>query len=221
MEGKKKKDPFTFTAGVPPFFKKISEGGPKTAGVNMISGGVGFNPVLYPSLLMEKPKFSGERDDWYSFSKDWENYVETVKATHPGVELGDHLLLELLKSCLDETNRKWLQGKREINPRVRFEECWEFLVKEFGGDRTKKQRDLWHHVKLNQDPPLTLKKWQQFRVDFELRRGRVDDWTEREEYDLIFNQLSDFWKMQVAKEEKSMQKATILGENGQHGGGGG
>ena len=55
-------------------------------------------------------------------------------------------------------------------------------------------------------PPLTLKKWQTFRAEFELRRGRVDDWTEREEYDLIFNQLNDFWKMQVAKEERNLQK---------------
>ena len=151
----------------------VGEGeGNKSATVNMVSGAAGsaFNPMLYPSLLMEKPRFSGERDDWYSFSKDWESYVETVKATHPGVELGDHLLLELLKSCLDDINKKWLQGKRESNPRMRFEECWEFLVKEYGGDRTKKQRDLWHQVKLNQDPPLTLKKWQHFRVETELRR---------------------------------------------------
>ena len=34
----------------------------------------------------------------------------------------------------------------------------------------------------------------------------VDDWTDREEHDLIYNQLTDYWKLQVAKEEKAMQK---------------
>ena len=91
-EGKKKRDPFTFTAEVPAFFQKVFEGedGTRPAGVNMITGGMGtpLNALLYPSLLMEKPKISGERDDWFSFSKDWENYFETLKATHPGVELG-------------------------------------------------------------------------------------------------------------------------------------
>ena len=54
--------------------------------------------------------------------------------------------------------------------------------------------------------PLTTKKWQEFRVEFELRRGRVDDWTEREEHDLLYNQLKDYWRIQVAKEEKALQK---------------
>ena len=59
--------------------------------------------------------------------------------------------------------------------------------------------------------PLTTKKWQEFRVKFELRRGRVDDWTEREEHDLLYNQLTDYWRIQVAKEEKALQKKKILG----------
>ena len=37
----------------------------------------------------------------------------------------------------------------------------------------------------------------------------VDDWTEREEYDLIFNQLNDHWKLQVAREEKNAQKRQL------------
>ena len=43
-------------------------------------------------------------------------------------------------------------------------------------------------------------------MEFELRRGKVDDLTDREEHDLIFNQLTDYWKLQVAKEEKAMQR---------------
>ena len=53
--------------------------------------------------------------------------------------------------------------------------------------------------------PLNTKKWQEFRVEFELRRGRVDDWTKREEHDLLYNQLTDYWRMQVAKEKKALQ----------------
>ena len=132
--------------------------------------------------------------------------MDTIKATQVGLELSDHLRLELLKGSLDETNKKWLQGKREGNPRLTFEEVWDWLGREFGGDWTKKTRDLWQGVRLNQEPPLTTKKWQEFRVQFELRRGRVDDWTEREEHDLLYNQLNDYWRMKVVKEEKAMQK---------------
>ena len=153
------------------------------------------SPLLYPALLADKPKFSGLKGDWFTFAKEWEGYVDTIKATQVGLELSDHLRLELLKGSLDETNKKWLQGKREGNPRVTFEEVWEWLGREFGGDYTKKTRDLWKGVRLNQEPPLTTKKWQEFRVEFELRRGRVDDWTEREEHDLLYNQLTDYWKI--------------------------
>ena len=61
-------------------------------------------------------------------------------------------------------------------------------------------------VKAQPRAPLTTKKWQEFRVEFELRRGRVDDWTEREEHDLLYNQLNDYCRIQVAKEEKALQK---------------
>ena len=112
-----------------------------------------MSPLLYPALLADKPKFSGLKGDWFTFAKEWEGYVDTIKATQVGLELSDHLRLELLKGSLDETNKKWLQGKREGNPRLTFEEVWDWLGREFGGDWTKKTRDLWQGVRINQEPP--------------------------------------------------------------------
>ena len=85
--------------------------------VNMIHGGLsGLSPFLLPSLLGDKPKFSGEREDWFTFSKEWENYVGILRATHAGTPLEDPILLKILKGCLDETHKKWLMGKKEAIP---------------------------------------------------------------------------------------------------------
>ena len=96
--------------------------------VGMMGGGCPpamMSPIRYPALLADKPKFFGSREDWFTFSKEWEGYVETIKATQVGLELSDNLRLELLKGSLDDINKKWLQGKREGNPRLNFEEVWD------------------------------------------------------------------------------------------------
>ena len=115
-------------------------------------------------------------------------------------------LLETLGKCLDEISQKFLQRKREENPALRFSDFWSLLQKEFSGDSTLQQRKAWNNVKLDTAPPLTGEKWRKFQVEFELRKGRVGDATDLEEYDLIYNQLPEYLQLRVSKEEAKKKK---------------
>ena len=77
---------------------------------------------------------------------------------------------------------------------------------EFSGDSTHQHRSAWHKIKLDTTPPLTGDKWKRFQREFELRKGRVIDWTETEEYDLLFNQLPENYQLRVATEESKRRK---------------
>jgi len=46
-----------------------------------------------------------------------------------------------------------------------------------------------------------MKDWRAFQKEFVLRKGRVDDLAEHEEYDLLIAQLPEYWSNEVAKEQ--------------------
>ena len=71
---------------------------------------------------------------------------------------------------------------------------------------TQQQRNLWKQVKLDTTQPLTGDKWRKFQREFELRKFRVSDWTENEEYDMIFGQLPEFYQIRVGTEESKRRK---------------
>ena len=123
-----------------------------------------------------------------------------------GTEIPDYFLLETLNKCLDEISQKLLQRKREENPSLKFSEFWGLLQEEFSSDSSHQQRKAWHQVKLDVSPPLTLEKWRKFQRDFELRKGRVLDWTEVEEYDLIYSQLPEEHQVKISREENKRRK---------------
>jgi hypothetical protein len=49
---------------------------------------------------------------------------------------------------------------------------------------------------------LTAKEWRTFQLQFEIAAERVEDKGEREEYEMLYNQLSAHWQEKVVKEEK-------------------
>jgi hypothetical protein len=99
-----------------------------------------------------------------------------------------------------------LQQKREEDPGLSFKDFWVVLQEEFSGDLTRQQRNLWRGVKLDTTPPLNGEKWKKFRREFDLRKFRVSDWTETEEYDLILGQLPEFYQVRVGIEENKRNK---------------
>ena len=152
------------------------------------------------------PRFSGRVDDWFGFSQEWERHKGFLSMLFGGAEIPNVILLETFGKCLDDISQKLLQQKREENPSLRFSEFWQMLCEEFSGDSSHQQRLAWHQVKLDTTPPLTLEKWKKFEREFELRRGRVNDWTPTEEYDLIFGQLPENYQLIVSREENKKKR---------------
>ena len=158
------------------------------------------------ALATNPPKFSGKIDDWFVFAQDWERHQNLLRMMFPGMEIPDYVLLETLNKSLDEISQKLLQKKREENAQLRFQDFWGILQDEFSSDSSHQHRAAWYKVKLDITPPLTGDKWKKFQRDFELRKGRVLDWTENEEYDLLFNQLPEKYQLRVATEENKRRK---------------
>jgi ribosomal protein S15P/S13E len=89
---------------------------------------------------------------------------------------------------------------------LKFSEFLGSLQEEFSSDSSHQHRVAWQKVKLDQTLPLTGEKWKKFQRDFELRKGRDFDWTENEEYDLLYNQLLENYQIKVSLEESKRRK---------------
>ena len=171
-------------------------------------GNLAVNPILGQILgAMVRPHFSGRVEDWQQFAKDWLEYVKVLTSmVPPGQEMPDILLLQALKGCLDEITRQELQKLMEENPELTYTLFWAQLQAEFGGDVNHQHRAAWKKVQLDSKTPLTFQSWRKFWMEFDLKKQRVEDRTEGEEYELIFKQLPEKWRVEVAKEEGRRRK---------------
>ena len=146
--------------------------------------------------------FSGkDAGDWQRFVREWKPYEQILEKSYP-VELHDTVKLEFLKSLLDSTTLADFQTRFEANGSITFQEFWDEIDREHGRDATHQNRTAWKKVKLHQaGKRLTLAEWRSFTKEWDLKRGRVDDRTENEEYSLLMAQLPEYWAMEVGKEE--------------------
>ncbi len=81
------------------------------------------------------------------------------------------------------------------------------MEKDFGKDFSAQARDEWRQVKLtNWGRSLSVKEWRTFKVQWEVAAMRVDDKTEKEEYEMLYDQLSSYWQEKVVKEEKTQKE---------------
>ena len=105
-----------------------------------------------------------------------------------GVDIPDILLLEILRTCLDETDQKFLQLKQDQNPALSFSAFWQMLQNMYDKESQAQNRLAWEAVRL---PPgdLTLERWLAFLMDFQIKRDRVEDHTPQEEYQLLLRNL--------------------------------
>ena len=88
------------------------------------------------------PQFSGKSEDWYQFSKDWEQYQQLI-ATMGGPGRGqvpDFAMLKILEDSLDPLTKKDLQLKRELNPQLTYKDYFTGLEREFTRDMSRKHR---------------------------------------------------------------------------------
>lgn len=154
---------------------------PRVGGPPAIGGGAGplnFNPLL-ASLASScpPPRFSGQDEDWFTFSKEWEQYVH-ILSEMAGQDISDVLLLRLLHSSLDEVSRTKLQARQERNPGLTIAEFWKELQRTYARDDAERHRREWELLSLRHLKQLTLKDLRAFQVKFDLllgRLGRVGD----------------------------------------------
>ncbi len=75
---------------------------------------------------------------------------------------------------------------------------------DFGRDFSAQAREEWRGIKLaNTGQNLTFLEWRKCQLQFEFAADRVDDKNDREEFVMLYDQLSPFWQEKVIKAEKS------------------
>ena len=179
---------------------------PETAPMMPISAIMPWmNPVhgLHILQATKKPSpFSGKHGgDWQQFVREWKPYERILEQSYPS-ELWNTVKIETLKGLLDKSTLADFQAKFEANGGVTFADFWDEIDCEFGRDATHQNRTAWVQVDINKvGSRMTSTEWRAFVKEFILRRNRVDDRTESEEYDLLMRKLPPYWVNEVAKEE--------------------
>ena len=103
---------------------------------------------------------------------------------------------------MDKTTLTDFQAKFELAGEVSFADFWDEIDREFGRDADHQNKQAWRRVRLHiAGKRLKSKEWRTFEKEFILRRNRVDDRTENQEYELIMAQLPSYWGNEVAKAE--------------------
>ncbi len=80
------------------------------------------------------------------------------------------------------------------------------MERDFGKDFSAQARDEWRHVKLtNWGRNLSVKEWRTFKIQGEVAAMRVEDKSEKEEYEMLYEQLSSYWQEKMVKEESTQK----------------
>ena len=159
------------------------------------------NPIMSQIVLgANRPLFRGTAEHFPEFRRQWGEYLRLIKSSYPG--MGQGQLVNLLKSCLDPASSIQLQREIEENSEITVGEFMATLERDFGKDYSLQAREEWAAVQLHvSGSSLTSKEWRTFQQQFEVAASRVEDKGEREEYELLFKQLSNHWQEKVIKEE--------------------
>ena len=164
------------------------------------------NPLMSQLVLgASQPKFKGTVENFPEFKRQWNEYMRTIKSSFPA--LAGSQLVNLLKACLDAASVLQLRRELEDNPDLTAEDFMFILERDFGRDCAMQAREEWAAVQLHHGgSPLTSKDWRTFQQKFEIAASRVEDKGEREEYDMLFKQLSSTWREKIIKMENSQQE---------------
>ena len=121
----------------------------------------------------------------------------------------DFLLLQYIKPSLDTSDQLMLENMMETNPRMTFQEFWGTLSELYDRDSQAQLRLQWESVKIKPGD-LNLDKWLQFLREFQLKRDRVEDRSNQEEYKLLMKNLPREWQKKILVEEEKLGKNKFL-----------
>ena len=183
------------------------------AHVQMVNGsqiGNPFGPLhtLLLSVTGQRPTLTQKHQGgWPTFAKQWGQHMAMVSACNNGRPLPDMVQLQYLKPALDHSDQLLLENLLERNPRLTFAEFWETLSTLYDRDSQVQLRMAWETVRIAKGD-LTLEKWLEFLREFQLKRDRVEERTEQEEYKLLMRALPQFWQKKILLEEAKANKRT-------------
>ena len=157
--------------------------------------------ITKPSLFEDKP------EDWDRFDREWKKYEQLIMAT--GMIMPDAMRLEALKNRIGPASRLMLQEMEERNPHLQFKQYYQALASHYSRDATEQARIAWRKVTLMGDSQgvITLGTFRKFCGEFKVLRNRVGDWTATEEYNLLIQNLPEFWVIKLKEEEHRRQKS--------------
>ena len=111
------------------------------------------------------------------------------------------LKVSVLKGWLDESSKAHLMWFRETNKSWGYEECWAELSNVHGYDVGFQNRKVWKNLKLDRkERKLRKAELIGFRGRYLLARSRVKGWSVEEDFELVYNQLDETWRVELNKE---------------------
>ena len=116
------------------------------------------------------------------FAKEWETYLHFQELQGP---LSDEGRLLLLRGALDEATNKDIQRRMEGSERPTYASFMRDLEKVFGEGTGWHARQDWREMRGLGSSHLTRDSLRQIWAEFQLRRDRVENWTTREEWELL------------------------------------
>ncbi len=141
----------------------------------------------------ERTKFQGTAENVSEFWRKWKEYHRLIKGNSPTTNEGH--ILHLFQQCLDEATALQLKREIEENPHLAVENFIAIMKKDFGEDVSAQARDEWRQVKFtNWGRSQSVKEWRIFKVQWEVAAMRVEDKSEKEDYELLYGQLSSYWQ---------------------------
>ena len=189
-------DPEDVNVGQNPFGRV-----PHAPVASLAQGGMNLITFFYGNV--PKPKFSGRPGAWWSFKRDWEQFV-SMGSNVLGRMPDDRVLLDALRESLDPTSRLELMHELETRgSNVSYREFWVHLKEKYERDTVMQTRRSWQQLSLNlQDGEyLTWTVWRNFVAAYKVKAARCPDKTLIEERMKVLGELPRKWREEIVREE--------------------
>ena len=157
-------------------------------------------------LSVEKPIFSGKRNDWANFELDWDRYLTKLAS---GFELNDAMRLSLFEACLDATNKRLLKLEQtKKRGAVTFVEFVDLVKGKYGRDGAMWARKVWSEVQLPNSGKINNEVWADFEISWKTAWANVPGATTEESHRLLVNRLPVLsWWLSTRKKRSPVSMA--------------
>ena len=91
-----------------------------------------------------KPRFTGRSEDWPSFKRKWEEYIDLMQQCEGPVN--GMVQLSLFMGLLDEVTKAKVLRRKEQQPDLDLARCLEQLRGEFEKDVQRREREKWEKL---------------------------------------------------------------------------